>query len=230
MKIFRKAAALVFAALMVLSLTACSAVVDEVVDKLTESQMKALVQGNLDELYLGKFDEEYLKSVNSSATEAEEVHRELLEVKAEDFAYYFGIEFLTDDLRAEIVELCDQIYSKANYTVGEGTVVDDTTVSVEVTVYPIDIYQQMIDAAEEYMADFYAKYTEDVVNAMDDAAYVAYDAEWAGLVIDLCREKLPNLGYGEARTLGLQVTLENDVWCLSDAALTGFDALVITYP
>lgn len=230
MKKFRKLAALAMAALMVLSLTACSAVVDEVVNKLTEGQMKALVQGNLDELYLGTVDEEYLKSVNSTAEEAQQFHQEMMELKAEDFAYYFGIEFLTDDLRAEITDLCDQIYSKAKYTVGEGTVVDDTTVSVEVTVYSIDIYQQMVDDIEEYMSDFYAKYTEDVVNAMDDAAYVAYDAEWAGLVIDLCREKLATLSHGEARTLGLQVKLENDIWCLSDAALTGFDALVITYP
>jgi len=44
--------ALLMALVMLMSLTACSGLVD----KATELQMAALVQGNIDELYLGKFD------------------------------------------------------------------------------------------------------------------------------------------------------------------------------
>ncbi len=230
MKQWKKFFALLLSCSLMLSLCACSGVAEKMANTLTEIQMAALVQGNLDQLYRGIADEEYLKTTNSTEAESQQVYEEMMAYKAEDFAYYFLIEFLTDDLRAEITELCKEIFSKASYTVGSGTVIDDTTVSVTVEVQPIDIYQQMVDDLDSYMADFYAKYPEDVIAAMDDAAYAAYDAEWARLVIDLCREKLQTLGHGESRTLALQVALENDVWCMTDQTLIGFDTLVILYP
>lgn len=230
MKQWKKCFAVLLSCALLLSLCACSAVADKVVDKLTEAQMVTLVQGNLDQLYRGVAGEDYLKFVNSTEAESQQLYEETMQYKAEDFAYYFAIEFLTDDLRAEIEALCKEIFSNVSYTVGKGTVVDDNTVSVSVEVRSIDVYEQMVADLDTYMADFYAKYPESLVSAMDDAAYAAYDAEWADLIISLCREKLQTLGYSEPRNLALQVKRENDVWCLTDEAITGFDTLVITYP
>ena len=230
MKQWKKFFAVLLSCALLLSLCGCSTVAEKVVDKLTEAQMTTLVQGNLDQLYLGTADEEYLKFVNSTQAESLQLYEETMGYKAEDFAYYFLIEFMTDDLHAELTELCKEIFSHVSYTVGTGTKVDDTTVSVNVELRPLNIYEQMVADLDAYMADFYAKYPESVVAAMDDAAYAAYDAEWADLLIALCREKLKTVGYGDTLNMALQVKLENDVWCITDEALTGFDTLVITYP
>lgn len=226
MKYIKKLAALALAALMLLSMSACSAVVD----KATELQMANLVQGNMDELYLGKFDPKYLESVNSTAEEAKAYYEDGLAAEADFFAYYFGIEYFTDDLKAEVIDLYREIYSHSNYTVGAASRLDENTVVVKVDIQPIDVFAQMTEDYEDYMADFYAKYTQDVVEAMDDAAYQAYDAEWADLVIGLCREKLANVGYEETVSLAVQVVLQDEIWRISDDSMTDIDTQMIAYP
>lgn len=226
MKQMKKLLALALAALMILSLTACSGLVD----KATELQMAALVQGNIDELYLGKFDADYLKSVNSTEEEAKAYYEDGLATEAEYFAYYFGIEFFTDDLKAELMDLYREIYSHSSYTVGAASTLDDTTVVVKVDVQPIDIFVQVVDGFEAYAADFYAKYTSDVVEAMDDAAYQAFDAEWAKLVLDRCYEKLETIGHEETTSLAVQVVLQDEIWRISDDSMADIDTAMITYP
>lgn len=226
MKLWKKVLALALAAAMALSLCACSAVLN----KLNEERMIALVQGNLDELYLGKFDEDYLASVSSTPEDAQLYYEDGLSSRAELFEYFFGIEFPTDEMHKEITELCRQIYSNAKYTVGAASQLDENTVVVKVDVDPIDIYVQMVDDIEAEMADFYAKYPDSVVSAMDDAAYMAYDAEWARGIIDLCRKKLDTLSYGDPASVAVQVTLVDDIWCISEDSMTDIETAIITYP
>lgn len=226
MKQMKNFLALALAALMILSLTACSGLTD----KATELQMTALVQGNIDELYLGKFDADYLKSVNSTEEEAKTFYEEGLAAEAEYFAYYFGIEFLTDDLKTRLMDLYREIYSHSSYTVGAASTLDETTVVVKVDVQPIDIFVQVLDSIEDHVADFHAKYTQDVVDAMDDAAYQAYDAEWADLVIDLVEQKLQTIGHEETTSLAVQVVLQDETWRISDDSMTNIDTAMITYP
>lgn len=226
MRKMKKGIALLLALLMVLSLCACSAVAD----KFNETRMTALVQGNLDELYLGKFDPDYLESINSTEEDAKAYYEDGLAAEADFFAYYFGIEYFTDDLRAEVIDLYRQIYSHSSYTIGAASRLDENTIVVKVDIQPIDLFTQVHEGFESYMADFYAKYPSDVVAAMDDAAYVAYDAEWAGLVIDLCREKLTTIGHEETVSLAVQVVLEDDYWRISDDSMSQVDERMITYP
>ena len=101
----------------------------------------ALVQGNLDELYLGQYNEDFLQLVDITEAEAEQNYLDGLDVEAQFFAQYFLIENLTDDIKAEIVDLYKEIYSHSRYEVGEATEVDEDTYGVPVTIYPIDIMQ-----------------------------------------------------------------------------------------
>lgn len=56
-----------------------------------EGRVTDLVQGNLDHVYLGKYDENYLSLVESTEEEAETEYQAGLRYEAEYFAYYFGI-------------------------------------------------------------------------------------------------------------------------------------------
>ena len=125
--------ALVLAAVMALSLAGCGTLMTDSVG--------ALVQGNLDELYLGQYNEDFLQLVDITEAEAEQNYLDGLDVEAQFFAQYFLIENLTDDIKAEIVDLYKEIYSHSRYEVGEATEVDEDTYGVPVTIYPIDIMQ-----------------------------------------------------------------------------------------
>ena len=65
MKRMKRSIALCLVLVMALTLTACGGGV-------TAKDATALVQGNLDEIYLGKFDPEYLKLVDITEADARE--------------------------------------------------------------------------------------------------------------------------------------------------------------
>lgn len=190
-----------------------------------------LVQGNLDELYLGKFDADYLKLVDSTEEESQQSYLDGLEVEAEVFAYYFDIENLTDELKAEIVDLYKEIYAQSKYTVGDASKLDESTYAVKVTVSPLDIFVLVDDVFDDAMQPFYDKYAAVDTSAMSDAEYDAYDKEWAETVIALCQSKLPEMGYLEDRSLVIQVTLdEDDYWTMSGDDFYNLDEIIIEYP
>lgn len=224
MKLIKRSIALCLVLVMALTLTACGGGV-------TASDAKDLVQGNLDEIYLGKFDPEYLKLVDITEEEARQTYEEGLEVEAEMFAYYFDIYNMTDELKEEIIELYQEIYAQSKYTVGEASKLDESTFAVKVQVSPLDIFELVVDASEEALQPFFDKYENVDIASMSDEEYDAYDKEWADAVLDLCWEKLPEMGYGDERSLVIQVTLdEDDYWVMSGDDFNNLDEIIITYP
>ena len=223
-KTLKRGLALCLVLVMALTLTACGGGV-------TASDAKDLVQGNLDEIYLGKFDPEYLKLVDITEEEARQTYEEGLEVEAEMFAYYFDIYNMTDELKEEIIELYQEVYAQSKYTVGEASKLDESTFAVKVQVSPLDIFELVVDASEEALQPFFDKYENVDIASMSDEEYDAYDKEWADAVLDLCWEKLPEMGYGDERSLVIQVTLdEDDYWVMSGDDFNNLDEIIITYP
>lgn len=82
--------------------------------------------------------------------------------------------------------------------------------------------------------DFNAQYDDvDVASMSDDeydTFYAAYDAAWAQLIIDLTREKLPELGYLDSSSLLVQVTEDEDgLWGIPQSDFDNLDWLIIDY-
>lgn len=225
MKQLRRALACLLAMLMIVSATACG-----VVDSALEESMANLVQGNLDCIYLGKVTKDYAESVDSTVEECLADYEAGLEVEAQYFANYFDIEYYTDDIKAKLIDLYREIYSYSNFTVGAASRLDDSTIVVKVDVKPIDIFAQLTDQSDVLLADFYNKYTQDVVDAMSDAEYQAYDKEWAETLINACKKLLPNVGYEESVSLAMQVVLEDDAWVFADESMGDIDNEIIYYP
>ena len=192
------------------------------------------IQGLLDKTYLGEFDE-YMNVVDITENECEDDYISGLESEAEYFASVFQIDNLTDDIKADIVDLYKEIYSYSKYTVSAATKQDDKTYSVKVTVEPIDIFHLVADALNGGAADdFNAQYDDvDVASMSDDeydTFYAAYDAAWAQLIIDLTREKLPELGYLDSSSLLVQVTEDEDgLWGIPQSDFDNLDWLIIDY-
>ena len=198
--------------------------------KVNEEKATALVQGNLDEIYLGKFDPDYLELVDITENEAEETYLEGLEVEAETFMYYFNIEYPTDELKEEIIELYKKIYATSKYTVNPATKLDDNTFAVKVEVEPINIFELVNEDFDERMESLYEKYPD--IGALSEEEYEAMDAEWARIVLDLCDEKLPEMGYtGESKSVVIQVVRDEDgTWSMLGDDFYTLDEYIILYP
>lgn len=225
MKKFTRIAAIILAAAMILCSTGCMEVFNE-------SMITDLVQGNLDTVYLGQFSDRYMTITDSTQEECEAAYLEGLEIEAEYFAGYFNIEYLTDDLKAEIVELYKQIYSHSNYIVNPATKLDENTYAVKVQIYPINTIDLVIqEAGNGALDEFLAAYSDDDVASMTEEEYAAYDAAWARLFIDLCYEQLENIDHLEEKTVIVEVAKSsNGLWSITDDSMAAVDEPMIHYP
>ncbi len=214
MKRVKTTAAAVLAVLLALSLAGCGTAMSDA------SVM--LVQGNLDEIYLGKYDSGFLELVDSTEAVAEENYLQGLETEAQYFAYYFDIEYLTDELESEIVELYKDIYAHSRYEVGEVAKINDTTYGVSVTVYPVDIMQKVVEQSEAAIT---------ALNEQTFETYEEYDSAWAEMFITLCRDNLDSIGYLDPVDMVVQVTQNSDgVWTIYESDFNRVDAAIISYP
>ena len=221
MKKVKRALAIAAALALALSLAGCGTL-------MTDS-VKTLVQGNMDELYLGKYDEAYLELVDSTAEESEQNYLGGLEYEAEYFAQYFNVENLTDEIKAEIVELYKEIYSHSKYEVGEASKVDETTYGVKVTIYPLDLMQKVLEESDAAIEELNAQFTEEQLAT--EEGYAEYDAAWARMFIGLCREKLANVGYLEPEEIVVQVVQDpaDGLWTISENDFQRVDSYIIAY-
>ena len=198
---------------------------------LSADDAQLYVQGVLDENYLGKADPDFLKLIDSTEEETEEVYAGSMETEAQFFLDSFVESELSqeeqDRLLEELSAMYRQIYAHSKYTVESASEVDDTTFGVKVTVEPIDIFHQVADELNNGAADeLNSRYPDQ----MTDEEYMAYEVEWVELFMDLTYEKLPQLDYLEPQTLLVQVALgDDDYWTIPDEDFGAVDALVIDY-
>lgn len=156
---------------------------------------QAYVQAVLDAAYKGRYDPAYLKAAGMTAEEARAVYESNLETEAEYFFYMYDIDYPSQALRDEVIALYREIYGNLHYDVGSASPTEGGY-GVGVTVEPYDLFAR-VDRAfyeDEAINAFWDKYEDTDVWNMTDEEYKAYDAEWAGLVMDLVRAEKAQAG------------------------------------
>lgn len=227
MKDVKKIITLLLVVALSLSMTACSSLGSASF----EESVVQLVQGNLDSLYLGQFNEDYLELVNAEEEECRADYQAGLRTEAEFFAYYFDISYPTEEILTEIEQMYEQIYSKSRYTVSGASELDENTYAVKVQISPIDIIQLAVDNSDAQLAPFFERYQDVDVMEMTDEEYEAYDAEWASAVIQLVESQLPNMGYMDEQSIAVQIVKgDDDIWRIADSDMVKIDELMIYYP
>lgn len=206
-------------------------------------QATALVQGNLDEIYLGRVTEDYLKLIDGTKEESAQAYLDGLEVEAEYFVNYWGIvesdygetyANLDEDFQNEVIEMYKEIYSYSKYEVQEAVKQDDDSYSVKVIISPIDIMEQAEDLYlnDEYepLNAFWTKYAEYDFSTMSDEDYMAYTHEYGRVIVQMMYDLLPNIGYMDEKSMVLQVETIDGVMSINDDDFGIFDSYVISYP
>ena len=211
---------------------------------ITAEEAQALVQGNLDELYLGKYDESYLELVDITAEEAEASHLQNILAESEFFSLYWGIVMTENDesfdtldttVKNEIIDLITEIYTHSKYTVAEPVAQADGSYTVAVTVSPIDVVARASQAYDTGtyapLNEFNAKYTSEVVASMTDAEYAAYSIEYANVILDLVQAQMDSVGYLADETITLTISKDsNGAFSADDEGWQAIDTAIINYP
>lgn len=214
------------ALLILLSVSGCGKAEQENYDQ----QAQFLVQGNLDLFYRGTADALYLAQVDMTRAQAQETFSNSLAMEADYFAAYFSLGALSAPLREEITELCRQIYTRVDYTVGTPEKVRADSYAVPVTVRPLDVMEQALGGADESLAAFREKYASQPVDNMTEDERTSYEAERAQAIITMVEAQLPRAGYKDAVELTLYLNCSNGVWQLESEGLQAVDALILLYP
>lgn len=188
-----------------------------------------LVKSNLDLIYLDQYSVDYLKKVGLDKEQAEQQYEGGLEMEAEYFADLFSIELDTcgDEVRQQIIDLYRQIYTHSKYEVGTESRSGDTYL-VQLTVYPIDIFQKVAD--EDTDSFWENMQTRADAGEFADMTDEEYEVAWAQAVIDMVAARIDSIDYLDPQTISVQVVKDDDgVYSIDTSDFNRIDSLMIAY-
>lgn len=194
-----------------------------------EAQALALVQGNLDVIYLNQYTQEYLDAVGITPEQADQEYEQGIGVERDYFAEYYNIVLAdcADGIQQQIEDLYRQIYTHSKYEVG-GVTWDGSAYCVELTIYPIDIMQKVINEdADAFGADWQARGEAGEFANMSDQEF---ETAWAQGVIDLVSARLDSIGYLDAQTITIHVEPDSTgTYSINSDDFNTIDTLMIQY-
>ncbi len=186
-----------------------------------------LVKGNLDLIYLNQYTDEYLKSVDLTKDEANQQYEDGIAVEVEYFCNYFSVvlDYCDDTIEPQITDLYHQIYEYSKFEVG-GESKNGDTYLVELTVYPIDIMQKVMEEDSETITATWEEMN--AAGGLDTEE--AYETAWAQLIIDTVSARVGSIGYLEPQTISVQVTKGADnLYTIDSNDFSRIDGLIIAY-
>ena len=214
MKHIKRIAAAVLALCSLLALTACGGLQEKVESKLWETAAPILVQGNMDLLYKGVCDENYLKLVNSTQKDCLPYYEENMALQAQAIMAAFEIN---------------------DVTIGAASQVDDSHFLVDVTVTPLNFPAQVYDNLGIGLMTFFNTYgelTDEQLNAMSDEEYIQYEETWATGIHNACRVSVKD-GPDTLDPVTIQMAVsktDDGKWSIDDDSILRFNESLMFYP
>lgn len=197
MKVIRRTAAvLLAAAIAVMSVAGCGASFD------ASAYLKAI----LDNSY--KHDSTALVEQKlGTKEEAEEIYRQGIDNNLAQL----GEMVLNDEVKAELESIFEQIYAKADYTVGEAEKQKDNSYVVTVTYRPMTLFTEIETAFDAVLDE---KSTEIAEEIMNGAEYSDEELEQLAvdLYLDVCKEALADVQYGDEKSMVVRIELNDKTY------------------
>lgn len=200
----KKSAALILIFIIVISvITGCG---------MNEKDAKAYVQATLDANYKGIF-KEYIKITDSTEKEAKEMYKNNMDTVMSSFV---ADDSITEDVSEKYKELFQEIYAKANYTIGK---VEKTGEGFDVEVQAMQL--QVFDGIEDELVEITKK---EVGKSKEQLSEEEIDTIAYETLYDLLSEKVKDPIYGNEQTIIVRVVKDSDgIWMISDSDLTEID-------
>ena len=224
MKLWTRCAALLTGAALLFSLSACN-LNDQGV---SAQDAMDYIQGEMDAIYLGQYNENYLELLDMTQEEAQERHDTNVTLEAQRFLNYITVEYVSDDIQAQAETLIRSIYAKSRYSVDAADKLENGNYIVSVTVEPMDIMQQL---TADQLNNIWLEVSADVdSDAMyDEDVYSQLDGEYAAAVMELVSGMVDSIGYEQPQSATIQLKLEDNVYTMVDTDFTNVDNMIIDY-
>lgn len=211
---FKKSLSLLLILILVLSVTGCTG------SKKTYSRY---VQGLLDLNYKGSYID-YLKTTDSSESDADAIYEASMDSLADTFISYYGVKIVDDgDTKAAFVDIVKKIYKKSNYEIAPAKKIGDVYF-VDVTIKPMDILDITREETTAYIEDFNARIA---AGEFDNYEIDQYELEFSQGIIDILEKAIPNISYKDPVTVSVTIST-GDYYSISDTDFINISQQLIT--
>jgi len=167
---------------------------------------------------------DYIKSTGANVDDVDATYLQNVSRLAENLITYYGLEISGNiDLAPEMTEVAKKIYSNVNYEVSDAYQ-DNTIYYVDVTVYPINILNQVNDQVVSYIDSFNTRVENGEFN---DYVKEDYEAEFASGVIDILSSAADSITYAEPETVKVRIIQTDDNFYIGNEDLRSVDLLMI---
>lgn len=208
--------------------------------EITDEIAVTYVQGLLNALYLGQYDQAYLDLVSGTKESAEAAHLTNVMAEAQLFSDFSGITGTTEEetfdkldpeISNQLMTLFQTIYSKSKFTVSNPKALENGDYTVDVTVSPINVLQLFDTAYDSVSAQFHVNYPDSFFATATPAQYDAYCVAYARMVLDLLRTQVEKLDYLPEQTVTFRVEKNtNAAFTANTEDLNAVDQLIILAP
>lgn len=183
------------------------------------------VKGGLDALYLGEVSDEYLELVVENREECLAMYEENMLNEARNFGKMFYVD-VNNEPEEALVQLYKDIFARSKYEVGEATE-ENGGYTVEVTVYPIDLFRTSYEALDMYDSEFTQRFAD---GEFEGIAGNNIEKDYLQGMIDILRGGLEGCGYLDAVTVSLHLTDDGDgVYTINDEDYAELHKNIIAY-
>ncbi len=154
-------------------------------------------------------DTAFLEQKIGTEEQAEELFQEGIDNNMDAMTASLSI---PEDQEADFRTLFEDIYSKADYTVGETEKQDDDSYVVTVTYRPMELFSQVETQLTEEVNNLTESYMQDAMNGGEVPDEETLTAEIMQLYKDLTNAQLENLTYGDEQSCQVRIELNDKVY------------------
>lgn len=196
------------------------------------------VQGLLDETYTGEASESYYTLVDHTAEDAQALFDKNLENEyLQRLAVRFELDpqYVSRSLQQDFLDLLDQVYRHASYSVKAATPLDEERYCVEVSVTPVTFfaaaYADGYKSLREEFEEGHPRPDQDGLSpARQRKAEETFEALWAQEVYDYLYPRLSAVTTGSAVTKLVLLSPDgHGLYTLSSSDLRDIDDLILQY-
>lgn len=200
--------------LMCFSLTGCSK---------RETRYKDYVNSLIAINYLGA-KEDYIKATGANQADADALYEENMEHLADNIISYYGITISdASDVRDGYIDLAKNIYSRINYKVDKAKE-SDGVYTVNVTIYPVNIFMQTKDDVIAYVDRFNKGVADGKYN---DYTLEQYETEFSEGLLAILNEGCINMTYADPVSVEVTIIEDDNKYYISDEDFLAIDAAMI---
>lgn len=181
----------------------------------------------MDVLYKGDYTA-YMDFTGTSRTDVSLSRDQWLSVETDAFLTAFGSDQPSEETTERISSLLTQLYANARYEAAAAASADDGTMTVQLTIQPLNIITDNYDAIQTYVRSFNEKNASFAYASLTEEAY--YDTYLDG-ILTILESHLADMRFGEDTTLDIPLTKNDDgLYTISEDTLTEIQNTILPWP